>query len=247
MFIFLNLLKGSLFAFGVWVANCNNGFSGLQTVKEFYFALAPVTMTTATVAAMAAFDQYLPFNEEKYKRDSTQKKSHLSKDYNPVSSQPISINSIFNRDEWIEKNGISKNSDGSTNNVTDYFQYVRGSWIKNFKWLWLANLVCGPLGGLVLYYGGTYTFSGIINVDGQVNDYWNASLAPYGALLLSHFFLIWTETRNHTLLTSAWYLGSGFCLYLTIRWSDNLKSSTYYGNQWSMAYQSPLIYLSVFL
>ena len=124
---------------------------------------------------------------------------------------------------------------------------MRGSWIKNFKWLWLLNLLSGPLNGATIYYGGAYAFSGIINIDGQVNDFWNACLSPYCALLMSHFFLVWTETRNHTIVTAGWYILSFFFLFLTIQLNDNLKISSYYQNQWSMAYQSPIIYISVFL
>jgi hypothetical protein len=41
---------------GVWAANMQTGYSALPLVKEFYYALPAVTMTTITSATLAAFD-----------------------------------------------------------------------------------------------------------------------------------------------------------------------------------------------
>ena len=159
-------MKGSVYIMGAWAANMNNGFSALVTIKEFYYALPAVTMTAITSASLAAFDQYVPFNDSTYIRDSTQKESHTNHKYDPIKTQSLKLGNIFNRDQWISKNGISVNSDGSTNNITDYFQYVRGSWLKNFKLLWLANILWSPVCGVVLYNIGFHAFSGIINEQG---------------------------------------------------------------------------------
>jgi P-type E1-E2 ATPase len=56
IFIFINLTKGAVYIMGVWAANMQTGYSALPLVKEFYYALPAVTMTTITSATLAAFD-----------------------------------------------------------------------------------------------------------------------------------------------------------------------------------------------
>jgi hypothetical protein len=68
--ILLNFFKGALFITGTFVANFNNGFSGLARYKELYYSLHPVTLTTFTVATFFFAEQAISYNPNKYKKDS---------------------------------------------------------------------------------------------------------------------------------------------------------------------------------
>lgn len=69
----LNLFKGALYMMGTLIANFNNGYSGVALYKEFYYALYQVLLTTFTVATFLYYDNYISFNPDKYKKDSSQK------------------------------------------------------------------------------------------------------------------------------------------------------------------------------
>lgn len=157
------------------------------------------------------------------------------------------MEAIFGRDDWIAKNGISVNSDGSTNNLADFFVYTRDSWIKSMPKIYVANLIWGILCGVILYYITFYSCTGIISKQGYVNDYWNTGVVIFFTLIATHHVLVWTETRNHTAYTSAWYIGCIILFYLAISGSDKLVTSSYYKNQFSMVLGSPLTWLTIII
>ena len=58
----MNLFKGAIFVLGVFVANFNNGFSGLALFKDFYFSLYPVSLTVTSVGIYLIVDKPITFN-----------------------------------------------------------------------------------------------------------------------------------------------------------------------------------------
>lgn len=98
-----------------------------------------------------------------------------------------------------------------------------------------------------MYYITFYSVSNVINSSGHVNDYWNTGVVLFFTLIATHHALIWTETRNHTWYTIAWYLLTLIMVYLAISGSDKLKSSSYYKNQFSVVLDSPLTWLVVLI
>jgi len=139
------------------------------------------------------------------------------------------------------------NDDGSTNNLTDYFQFIRDTWLRTFRLQFILYTIWGFIVGLMMYFLTFHSLSGIIYKDGQINDYWNSGVAVYLINFLGHHLMITVETKNHTWFTSAFYLLSFNCMWLVIHWNDNFSQSVYQGNQWSMIFSCPRMYLAVFL
>ena len=162
----LSLFKGLIFCSGTFIANFINGYSGVALYQGYYYAMYPATLTTITICGFLIFDQSFSKNPSKFNKTSTDVQPHTNPNYDPKSYQPLSLTSLFNRDSWLASNGISTNSDGSTNNLTDYFVYVRDSWIKNITIYFVANMAWGFLCGLVLFYFSFYAMSGIILKNG---------------------------------------------------------------------------------
>jgi hypothetical protein len=108
-----------------------NGFSGIPIFDDFYYSLFNVMLTTISVTTYIFNDQVVSFNYNQYKKTATSVTRNPN--YDPVKGQKLTLDTIFNKDEWLKTNGISTNLDGSTNNLTDYYRYTRDYWIPTFN------------------------------------------------------------------------------------------------------------------
>ena len=157
----INLFKGLIFCTGTFFANFHNGFSGLAIYQGYYYALHPVLLTTITVSVFLFHNQPISKNPLKFTNDAGD--TSVSHIYNPRNSQPFTLENLFNLNAWLSKNRISTNSDGSTNNVTAYFTWVRDTFTKQVPFFFVTNLIWGFLSGIVLYYIGFNATSNIIS------------------------------------------------------------------------------------
>jgi magnesium-transporting ATPase (P-type) len=220
----LNLFKATIYISGTFIANFFNGYSGVALFKGFYYSLHPVTLTTITVCTFLYADISVSRNPNKYTRDSTQSEAHTSPTYNPTKRQPFGLLSVFNREDWLSQNGISTNSDGSTNNLTDYFQWVRDTWVKNLPYYYAVNMLWGFLCGFILFFFTFYSMSGIILSNGYTNDYWNTGFVVFFTLITTHHMLMWSETRNFNWFVVSFYLLTALLFRSAIKLSDGGKN-----------------------
>ena len=124
----INLFKGLIFCTGTFFANFHNGFSGLAIYQGYYYSMHPVLLTTITVSVFLFHNQPFSKNPLKFTKDGVD--TSVSPVYNPRNSQPFTLENLFNVNAWLSKNRISTNQDGSTNNITAYFTWVRDTFIK---------------------------------------------------------------------------------------------------------------------
>jgi hypothetical protein len=165
--------------------------------------------------------------------------------YNPTVGQPLTLDNLFGRDEWIAKNGISVNEDGSTNNLTDYYRYCRDTWIKSLDVQFFAWTAWGFVCGAFVYYSTYFTMGGPISTAGQTNDYWNSGVVIYSTMVFCHHVMVFCETFHWNAYIVPAYLFSFGLFFLVINMNENFQKSVYQGNQWSMIFASPLTYLTV--
>lgn len=95
----LNLFKGLIFTTPCFFSNMRNGFSGLAIFDDFYYSLFNVLLTTISVTTYIWLDQSVSQNYNQYKR--TAKPTVRNSKYDPVKGQALSLDTIFNKDEWI--------------------------------------------------------------------------------------------------------------------------------------------------
>jgi hypothetical protein len=160
----LNLFKGLIFTTPCVFSNMNNGFSGIAMFDDFYYSLFNVLLTTISVTTYIWLDQSVSLNYNQYKK--TAKPSEKNLNYDPVKGQTLSLDTLFNREDWIAKNGISVNDDGSTNNLTDYYRYCRDSWIQTLIPQFIAWTIWGFVIGAMMYWFTYNQMGGVISSEG---------------------------------------------------------------------------------
>ena len=225
----LNLFKGFIFTGPVFFAQFDNGFSGLAIFNDFYYSLFNVWLTTFSCATFVWTDQDVSYNFGKYKKDSTQKVPHTAKEYSPIVAQQLTMDSLFSQDQWMKKNGISQNADGSTNNHTDYYAWCRDFWVGSLYhqfWIYIGWAI---LVSSMMYYLSYYSLCFAFNESGMVLDFLNTGVIPFYVNIVSHHVYCLAETRNHTWFSSAWYTLSISLFILTIYFNDVFAPSMYFG------------------
>jgi magnesium-transporting ATPase (P-type) len=239
----MNLFKGLIFSTPTFFANMHNGFSGIPIYDDFYYSLFSVLMTTISCTTYIWVDQVVDMDYEKYKK--SVKPVEKNSSYDPVKGQAFSIDAIFGREEWIKKNGISTNEDGSTNNITAFYHYCRDSWIKSMNFQFVFYTIWGFVVGAMMYYFSFGLMDGPISAAGQTNDYWNSGIVLLFVQVLYHHLLCLSESRQWNSFLLFFYALSFSMFFLVMNMNDNFGKSVYQENQWSMLMSSPLTYLHV--
>jgi len=157
------------------------------------------------------------------------------------------MDTLFNRDEWIKENGISVNSDGSTNNHTDYYAWCRDFWIGTLFLQFFIYIGWAILISSMMYYLSFYSLCGPFNESGMILDFLNTGVIPFYVNIVAHHVMCLAETRNHTWFSTGWYILS-ICLFLlTIWFNDVFEPSMYFGMQFSVIIKSPVTWFHVII
>ena len=98
----------------------------------------------------------------------------------------MSLKALFSQDEWISENGISVNSDGSTNNHTDYYVYCRDFWVKSLVFQFWFYIIWGLLVSSMMYYLTYFSLQGAFLSNGMTIDFLNAGVIAFYVNIFSH-------------------------------------------------------------
>lgn len=157
------------------------------------------------------------------------------------------MDALFNQDEWIKRNGISQNSDGSTNNHTDYYAWCRDFWVGSLYHQFFIYIFWAILISLMMYYISYYSLCAPFGEHGRILDFLNIGVIPFYVNIVSHHLMCLAETRNHTWFSCAWYLLSFGFFILTIWFNDVSVWSQYFGLQFAVIIKSPVMWLHVII
>jgi hypothetical protein len=104
----LNLFKGFIWTGPQLLAQFHNGFSCLNIFDDFYYALFNVWLVVLSCGGYVWLDQDVSFDPNFCKKDNIMVYERDSKaDYCPKTKQELTIDTLFNRDEYLKKNSIS--------------------------------------------------------------------------------------------------------------------------------------------
>lgn len=108
----------------IFYHNWNNGFSGGIIYDSYYYALFGIIITNIAICFFMILDEDVDYNYEKYLNLLKPSDPEKLKKYDPTA---IDWKDLKHQDrlEYLEERGISHNSDGSTNNLPEYFWYLR--------------------------------------------------------------------------------------------------------------------------
>ena len=139
------------------------------------------------------------------------------------------MDSLFNQQKWILQNGISQNSDGSTNNLADYYAWCRDFWVSSLYQQFFIYLAWGFLTSSMMYYLSYYSLAGPFDESGKILDFLNIGVIPLFVNIVSNHVICLGETKNHTWFSSFYYILSFSLFVSTIYLNNSLLSSQYFG------------------
>ena len=227
-FLSLNIFKNSAFVFSNIYFNMLNGFSGYSIHDDFYFSLQNMIYTVIIPAAYFFLDQDARL--EKSKPENRLPKPEKVPTYNPTVCKKFDFETLTDPAGYLQKNGVPVNKDGSTNNISDYFRYVRDYLLKTFfveyaKWLLWAILSTIAVTAIAQVGAG-----GIMNEQGWVNDMRNTAIVNVFSITTAFFLVILFETRHWGIvLILGLYIPSYLTFMpLTVWMNDELTRDDYY-------------------
>ena len=247
------LYAGQLQAGQVMLHNVVANWSGYHFYNQLYYALFHVLATWGICSLLLA-DQDVSLNKEKFVRDN-QEPNHEAEGYDPnnwsnVGGGTCSIicsGRMWQREEVLKEKGVSTNSDGSTNNLAHYYWYCRDTVSNSFLLYMFLQIVWAWIAGFLTYWIAVNAFGDIINRDGETNDYANTALICVYINCLTHYLLIWMETKNWTYYNVILSV-IGLALFMPIMtFLNNRRQLISYSNmQFSLFLGSPLFWFTLF-
>mmetsp|Transcript_23944 Transcript_23944/g.36671 ORF Transcript_23944/g.36671 Transcript_23944/m.36671 type:complete len:175 (+) Transcript_23944:3013-3537(+) len=141
--------------------------------------------------------------------------------------------------------GIETNSDGSTNNLPDYFRHCRDKLAKEFfSWL-IFYQTFGWVMGIINYAVPAFCLSGAVDGSGRQLDLWNSAAASFIVSCIAYHVSIGFETRYIDKVTIFFQVISLLTIPFISYLNDALEESYYYKLQFDVLYQLPILWLVV--
>ena len=201
--------------------------------------------------------QYVPGLESSDRRNSPALKNeasanvskHLSNNKEAPGAHGQFFRRLFNPKTYIQFTGFEVEEDGTTNNISAYFEHVRENVVgKKFRYFMFYYFLA-TCGGAVIYFVSAFALNGQVSSAGDTFELWDVGVACIYCQFCVHTAMWAVEARS-------WHWK--FCLFLvistllfmpgTVTFNDgSWRNKVYYKSQWAHVYSSPLFHLVAFL
>ena len=215
----------------IFYHNWRNGFSGGIIYDSYYYGLFGVTMTNLALMIYMLFDTEVDYNYNDYLKELVPADQEKQKKYDPTKFKWTDLK-YTPKHQYLEERGISQNSDGSTNNLPEYFWYCRECYSSKMDYYFGYFYCLAYIGGALLYYISFGTLHSVIGVQGGVvNDHWNSGLGIFATLIYVYHFYTIIELRSYSCpIIFGWIFSVLMFMPVCINWANGSEGGAYYMN-----------------
>ena len=180
--------------------NTLNGYSGMTSCVDFYFALFSIALSCIMIASFLNLDQGVSFNTKIYARDNYSQ-AQLNLQMSTVPGR-LNLKSIGQSHKMnLKQKGVQFNTDGSTNNISQYFCFCREKYQSTLMGSYKFYYFWAFLSGFVIVNISLRCLSGIVNKNGETLDYFNIAFCCVASMITISYSQCMIEYKNHTQVT----------------------------------------------
>lgn len=144
---------------------------------------------------------------------------------------------------YVSSLGYSVESDGSTNNLSELFSFIRDKLILRVNYIFWSYYVWSFMAGAILYFVSALSLSGVVDRSGTVNDIWNMGTAIVFSMVVSNHLFWAIESKSLNCVNVGLYVISFVTFMpLSVIMQDNHRKSDYFHQQFDYLFVSPLFY-----
>ena len=216
----------------IFYHNWRNGFSGVLLYDTYYYALFRITMTNFALMFYMFFDTEVDYDFKSYLKELVPDDEEKLKYYDPTKFSMTKLE-YMPKYLYLEKKGISQNSDGSTNNLSEYFWYCRECYSSKMDYYFGYFYIWAYVGGALIYYIAFGTLHKVIgnigDQSGLVNDHWNSGLSIFATLVYVYHFYCIFELRSFSCpIIFGWTASLLLFMPVCINWANGSVGGVYY-------------------